>query len=985
MHSIKSIHILFKKLIFYVFLLANSYQLTAQNSYQLSAPLPPWQQEVNYTIDVTLNDTEHTLDGFIRMQYHNNSPDTLSFIWIHLWPNAYKNDQTAFSEQMLGNGRTNFYFSSKEQKGYINRLDFRVNGEEARMEDHPQYIDIIRVLLPHPLPPGGQITLSTPFHEQLPFNFSRGGHAGRSYQVTQWYPKPAVYDTKGWHPIPYLDQGEFYSEFGSFDVRITVPQNYIVAATGLPADSPRTEGNTKTLRYQQDRIHDFAWFADRRFRVDHDTLQLASGRIIDVYAYYSKKDSLIWRDGVAYTKAAIRFRSALIGEYPFPVVSVVETSMGTPGGMEYPTITSITPQSTGKALDLVIEHEVGHNWFYGVLASNERRYPWMDEGMNTYYDRRYEALRYGPNKRTPIKVSLSVQSLDAAPITVSNTPPVSKTASTKPATQPTPQKPKSPNPKISKSRNLKSKNPPIAPPPSWVAAKFPVDPERMLLSTLSKERLDQPISTSSEDFTTLNYELIPYTRTAFWMKMLEDSLGTPLFDSAMHSYYRTWQFHHPYPEDFQSSIQQTSGRNLDTLFSLLQKKGPIPPFPSHRRVRPTFLYNARNTDSIDYINIAPAIGYNKYDQGMIGLLLHNYNFPPDNFRFLLAPLYATNSHQLNGLGRLSYTWYPDNRFRSVELALAGARFSTMSGVDSNGKNIFGGFYKIVPSLRFTFPNASARSTMEKWVEWKTYLIGESAFSRYVLKSTDSNYYPTTSTYAFRYLNQLSFYIGDQRVLYPYNALFQVQQAANFYRVNFTGNYFFNYVNGGGMNMRVFAAKFGRRGNTTGLDLTTYEPKLTALRGDEDYTYSNYFIGRNEYNGFASQQILQRDGDLKLRTDLFQGLQGRSANWVASMNFNTTLPPSIIPRWLPLKLFFDVGTYAEAWQNNPPTDRFLYVGGLQLSLFKNVLNIYAPLVYSSDFSNQLRTVPDQNSFWQKISFSLDIQNLSPHKLLPNIPL
>src|SRR5882757_7969094 len=124
---------------------------SAQRSGQQSAqrsPEPPaqryWQQQVDYSIDVSLHDTEHTLDGFVKMQYTNHSPDTLSFIWIHCWPNAYKNDRTAFSEQLLENGRTDFYFSEKEKKGYINHLDFRVDGVVAKTEDHPQYIDIIR-------------------------------------------------------------------------------------------------------------------------------------------------------------------------------------------------------------------------------------------------------------------------------------------------------------------------------------------------------------------------------------------------------------------------------------------------------------------------------------------------------------------------------------------------------------------------------------------------------------------------------------------------------------------------------------------------------------------------------------------------------------------------------------------------------------------------------------------------------------------------
>ena len=160
-----------------------------------------WQQEVNYTIDVSLNDQDPTLTGFEKIEYINNSPDTLKFIWFHLWPNAYKNDKTAFTDQMLENGSTKFYFSGKEDKGYINRLEFKVNNITAVAEDHPQHIDIVKIILPTPLPPGQKTIITTPFHVKLPYNFSRGGHDGQSYQATQWYPKPAVYDKKGWHPM----------------------------------------------------------------------------------------------------------------------------------------------------------------------------------------------------------------------------------------------------------------------------------------------------------------------------------------------------------------------------------------------------------------------------------------------------------------------------------------------------------------------------------------------------------------------------------------------------------------------------------------------------------------------------------------------------------------------------------------------------------------------------------------------------------------
>ena len=206
--------------IFFIF----NFAAAAQNSY--------WQQSLQYQISVRLDEKAHTLDGNLKLNYLNNSPDTLQYIWFHTWPNAYKNDRTDFSEQLLENGRTDFYFADPEYRGYMNRLDFRVNQEIAKTEDHPRYFDVIKLILPTPLPPGETILITTPFHVQLPKVFSRSGYDGKSFQLTQWYPKPAVYDQKGWHEMPYLDQGEFYSEFGDFEVEITVPQNYIVAATG---------------------------------------------------------------------------------------------------------------------------------------------------------------------------------------------------------------------------------------------------------------------------------------------------------------------------------------------------------------------------------------------------------------------------------------------------------------------------------------------------------------------------------------------------------------------------------------------------------------------------------------------------------------------------------------------------------------------------------------------------------------------------------
>ncbi len=237
----------------------------------------------------------------------------------------------------------------------------------------------------------------------------------------------------------------------------------------------------------------------------------------------------------------------------------------------------------------------------------------------------------------------------------------------------------------------------------------------------------------------------------------------------------------------------------------------------------------------------------------------------------------------------------------------------------------------------------------------------------------------------RYLNQLTFNYETFREVFPYDIQLQIQQGESFYRINTNINYFFNYINQGGVQVRIFAAKFGYLGTKSSFkrfELQRYQPKLTPVRGNEDYTYSNYFIGRNEFEGFNSQQVMMRDGGLKLRTDMFQDLQGRSDNWVASMNLNTTLPNKLFPVKLPVRIFLDVGTHAGLWKRESSDARFLYVAGFQLTLLKNLLNIYAPVIYSKKFKENLVTLPEENKFFNKISFSIDIHRFNLRRFTNN---
>jgi hypothetical protein len=929
-----------------------------------------WQQQVNYRIDVSLNDTAHTLDGFVKMEYTNNSPDTLFFIWFHVWPNAFKNDKTAFSEQLLLNGRTDFYFSKKEERGYINRLDFKVNNSTAATEDHPQYIDVIKLLLPQPLPPQQSITISTPFHVQLPKNFSRGGHIGQSYQITQWYPKPAVYDRKGWHPMPYLDQGEFYSEFGNYDVRITVPENYVVAATGQlqndaekkwllqranynwqpewitipPAtktkyakpkkvlkEFPASASATKTLQYTQTHVHDFAWFADKRFIVQQQNVLLPGNKEVLAATYYLPASKNSWKNATSYIAKTLETRSKWLGVYPYATATVVEGPQGFEGGMEYPTITIVNVDSSAAAIESVIEHEVGHNWFYGILASNEREHPWMDEGVNSYYDERYDEAYPHEDAHTS----------------------------------------------------------------KFVEKRIPKDLESLALRQLYATNKDQPIATASEKFTSYNYGLVAYTKTAAWLQLLEKQLGRTTFDSAMKSYYAQWQFKHPYPEDFKEALENSTRKNLDSNFSLLHKTGALQATAkTKKKIKLISFFSFKDTDKFNYFSFAPVIGYNQYDKLQIGFVRHNYQLPVGRLKFATALMYATGSKKFNVLSNTEYTWRSKGYFRKIDAGFSVAKFTMDEFTPDAGKPILLAFRKLAPFVRLTLHEKDVLSTVTRYIQFRTFLINEDKLSFKTVITPNDTTLEVSKTNATRYLAQLKLGIDNNRALYPYKATLQVEQAANFVRAAFTGNYFFNYANQqGGLNLRVFAGKFFYTGGKTiskQFATDRYHLNMTGPNGAEDYTYSNYFVGRNEFDGLASQQIMMRDGGFKVRTNLLSAKIGKTDNWLAAANFNTSIPAklnplSALPVKIPIHFFADIGTYAEAWQKNAATPRFIYDAGLQVSLFAETVNIYFPLFYSAAFKDYFKSTLGDKRFWKQVSFSIDLFNFNQNKIQRTIPL
>ena len=514
---------------------------------------PYFQQQVDHVIKVTLNDTDHELDAEITTTYTNNSPEVLNEIWMHLWPNAYSSAKTAMAKQQFRDGNMFMFYALAKDMGGIEGIDFKVNNSTVAWRFDEENPDIAVIILNEPLAPGSTLEITTPFKVRIPSGeISRLGHVEESYQITQWYPKPAVYDRDGWHAMPYLGQGEFFSEFGTFDVHITLPGNYTVGATGdMPLDAdneaeinrldkldrdtrayfrvieekgldfsnnnefPESVDWEKTLHYHQENVHDFAWFADKRFKVLKDSVELPhSGRFVTTWAMFTTNEEELWKDASKYLNKSTYYYSLWNGDYPYNHVTAVDGTISAGGGMEYPNVTVIGESGSAFSLDVVIAHEVGHNWFYGILGSNERTNAWMDEGLNSFNETRYLIENYEGKDLGLLSGQLSSKWIERLDLT-----------------------------------DFEYR---------WIDELAYIFPARF--------GADQALQCHSDEFSSINYGAMVYKKTAAVFGFLRQYLGTERFDTAMRAYFSEWKFKHPSPSDIQASLEKSSGEDLSWFF-----------------------------------------------------------------------------------------------------------------------------------------------------------------------------------------------------------------------------------------------------------------------------------------------------------------------------------------------------------------------------------------------------------------------------------
>lgn len=983
-----------------------------------------FQQQVNYTISVKLNDVNHTLSAYENLVYYNNSPDTLKFIYFHLWPNAYKDNNTALAKEFLQQGNRSFYYAKEQDRGYIDSLDFKTDSRSLKIEYDKNNPDICKVFLAQPLAPGQSVNIATPFKVKIPSaSFSRLGHSKQAYYITQWYPKPAVYDANGWNQMPYLDQGEFYSEYGSFDVSITLPKNYVLAATGDMFDNqaeenfllersietekkikrldsnlfkvdlsfPPSDSVFKTVRFKQTNVHDFAWFADKRFNVLHGELILPHTKnSVNTWAFFNDYDIDLWKNAIEYISDATYYYSLWNGDYAYNNVSAVQGDIAAGNGMEYPNITIIGPASSDFELDGLITHEVGHNWFYGMLGSNERKNAWMDEGINSFNELRYIRTKY------PNATLATLWGHDSTYKFFH----------------------------LNKYKQAYSYY--------WEYANA------------AKMGEDQACSLPADMYYGDNYSNMVYGKTAVLFNYLMAYMGENDFDIAMQFYFNQCKFKHPKPADLRKTLEYFSEKNLswffDDLISSTKKLdykvtsvkkesdgsyaisvknagsvlGPVPLYGLYKNdlvgmvwydgfagsktlvfppsdvtsfridyteampdinrknntIRTKGLLRKREPIKPEFIAAidnpyktqlfySPIMGYNMYNGYMLGLAYYNHVLFEKKFETEMAPMYAFENKNIAGMANIKCNIHPTKLFGTINIGVKAQRFAYEQNVFTNNYN------KLAPYINLDFKKKHETSLFQHRLTYRYVFIQKQATG--YESEPDGSYSPVQQNINYG-VHDLLYQFANGSALYPTLIKVNGQSNADMQKVSITllQKIFVNKTNY--FEIRAFAGKMALKNQNPVFPIPYYF-KLSGASGYNDYLYDNLYFGRAEQGGIAAAQFTENDGAFKVYTFL-----GNTNNWLATLNIKS---PKLFK--LPLLFFADFGAcdpnaLGSAYKNS------FYDAGIDIVLYRDVFEIFVPILISPNIQDHNNLIGTKNGIFQQIRFVVNLNKVNPFGLI-----
>lgn len=415
-----------KPFILILILMCAGFASFSQNDTKPTSKPNYWQQHVDYTMAIDMDVKTYQYKGTQKLIYTNNSPDVLTKVYYHLYLNAFQpgsemdarlqsiKDPDRRMVNNLGTKEAPVYQSrisilKPDEIGYIKVNSLNQDGAAVT---YKTVGTILEVDLAKPIQPGEQTTLNMVFDAQVPVQIRRSGRnnaEGVALSMTQWYPKLAEYDDEGWHADPYIAR-EFYGVWGNFDVKITIDKHYMIGGTGYLQNPNeigfgyetgkvnKPKGKTLTWHFIAPNVHDFTWVADPEFI--HDTLQVPDGPMLHFFYKKTLEADYLenWKKLQPKTAELMAYFSEHIGKYPYDQYSVIQ---GGDGGMEYAMCTLITGKRKLGSLVGVTAHELAHTWFQFLLATNELKHYWMDEGFTSYISDYAMDAVMGTNEENP--------------------------------------------------------------------------------------------------------------------------------------------------------------------------------------------------------------------------------------------------------------------------------------------------------------------------------------------------------------------------------------------------------------------------------------------------------------------------------------------------------------------------------------------------------------------------------------------------------
>jgi len=480
----------------------------------INAAQPLSQRVVWYNIEAKYDPKTHQLDGYETLTYRNLTGQPQDRFPFHLYLNAFQKESTFMREARVSGTRDTRYDEwKKEYYGADEIQSFEVVGQGDLTAGlhyvHPDDSNagdktVIEAVLPKPVAPGESVQFKIKFHDQFPEVQARTGWKKDFLLAGQWFPKVGVWWQGAWNCHQFHVSTEFFADFGVYDVKLTVPQNQIIGASGVLVQEANNSDSTKTLSYHGDDIHDFAWTASPRYKVGEETYAGTMGpvklRIMMQPAHWGQEE----RHAKILRETLQRFEK-WYGPYPYKTLTLVDPEGEEAGGMEYPTfITGGTSWFMPEGLylpELVVEHEFGHQYWYGMVATNEFEDAWMDEGINSY---------------TEVKVMDDIL-----------------------------------------GRRTSVLN-------EFGANAGERDLQHLQFNGVAD--LD-PLARKGWQYATFNsYGGITYGKTACVLLTLEKVIGEETMAKAMQRYFMRYRFTHPTKEDFLKTMEEVSGQNLRWYF-----------------------------------------------------------------------------------------------------------------------------------------------------------------------------------------------------------------------------------------------------------------------------------------------------------------------------------------------------------------------------------------------------------------------------------